>query len=633
MLQSIHDKLKGWLAGVVLGAIGLVFVFWGINWTMSAPNYAAKVNGSEISSSEVRQAYQQQLAQFERQSSGSIDDLQRNMLKRHVLDEYVNSEAVVTRADELGYRVSDADVLKAMEGVPAFQVDGKFNKDHALAVLKAQGGRSVAEIENLFRRDVKLRQLDTALSVSSFATASELKQLRTLTRQQREVSWFTVPAAKYIAAAMADDAALKAYYDAHKTQYMTPETVDLRYLEISMAQLESKVKVDDAQLKAYYEEQKAKTPERFTQPEQRRVRHILLQVADPKEDAAVKAKAESILKRIQGGEDFSKLAKEFSQDPGSAQQGGDLGWSERKVWVAPFADAAYSMKEGELRGPVKTQFGYHILKLDGIQPVAVKTFDQAKVDLEAEYRRSEAERLFSNAQDQLADAALQNTTDIDVVARKAGLAVHDIPNFSRTDGGGDLGKAAPVLEAAFTQDVLDGRLSPIVEVEKGRGVVLRATDHKLPQQKPLEAVRTEIVAAWKTQRGAELAAAAAADAVKRLNAGEAWDTVAKSLGSAPQPAKFVARSDQAVPMAIRREAFEAPKPAGKPVYENVPLDAGDAAVLALTQVREDPSGDPKEEETQLRRQFAQQSASSEAQGYAVAARADAKVSVNPQALD
>src|ERR1700736_6354779 len=550
MLQSIHDKLKGWLAGVVLGAIGLVFVFWGINWTMSAPNYAAKVDGSEISSSEVRQSYQQQLAQFERQSNGTIDDLQRNMIKRHVLDEYVNSEAVVTRADDLGYRVSDADVIKAMEGVSAFQVYGKFDKDHALAVLKAQGGRSVAEIENLFRRDVKLRQLDTALNISSFATASELKQLRTLTRQQRELSWFTVPAAKYIAEATADDAAIKAYYDAHKAQYMTPETVNLRYLEISMAQLESKVNVDDAQLKAYYEEQKAKTPERFTQPEQRRVRHILLQVAEPKEDATVKAKAESILKRAQGGEDFAKLAKEFSQDTGSAGQGGDLGFSERKVWVAPFADAAFSMKEGEIRGPVKTQFGYHILKLEGIQPTAVKTFEQGKTELEAEYRRNEGERLFNNAQDQLADAALQNTTDIDVVARKAGLTVHDIPDFSRSEGGGDLGKSAPVLAAAFNQDVLDGRLSPTVEVEKGRGVVLRATDHKLPQQKPLDAVRTEVISAWKRQRGVELAAAAAEDAVKRLTAGESWEAAAKSADATVLPAKFYARSDQEVPVEI-----------------------------------------------------------------------------------
>jgi peptidyl-prolyl cis-trans isomerase D len=191
MLQTIHDKLKGWLAIVVLGAIGLVFVFWGINWTLSAPDYAAKVNGSEISSNDVRQTYQQQLAQFERQVKGPLDDVQRNEIKRRVLDQYVNAEAVVTRADKLGYRVSDAELLAAMAQVPAFQVDGKFDQAHALAILKAQG-RSVSEIEDLFRRDVKLRQLDQALGLSSFATSSELKLLRALTRQQREVAWFTL---------------------------------------------------------------------------------------------------------------------------------------------------------------------------------------------------------------------------------------------------------------------------------------------------------------------------------------------------------------------------------------------------------------------------------------------------------
>jgi peptidyl-prolyl cis-trans isomerase D len=632
MLQTIHDKLKGWLAGVVLGAIGLVFVFWGINWTLSAPNYAAKVNGSEISSSEVRQSYQNQLAQYERQANGPLDDAKRNELKKHVLDDYVNSEALVTRADELGYRVSDRELLAAMAQVPAFQVDGKFDQAHAIAILKAQG-RSIGEIESLFRRDVKLRQLDSALTSSSFVTAAELKQLRELMRQQRELAWLTLSAAKYAAEATPDDAALKAYYDAHKADYMTPETVNLRYAEISLADLAAKVSVDDAQLKTYFEEQKTKTPERYTQAEQRQVRHILLQVTDPKDDAAVKAKAEGILKRAQSGEDFAKLAQEFSQDSGSAPQGGDLGWADRKAYVAPFAEAAFGMKEGEIRGPVKTQFGYHILKLEGIHPATVKTFEQSKSDLETEFQRNEAERLFNNAQDQLADAALQNTTDIDVVARKAGLKVHDIQNFSRTDGGGDLGKAPTVIEAAFSQDVLDGRLSQMVEVEKGRGVVLRATDHTLPQQKPLETVRAEITAAWKKQRGAELAAQAAGDAAKRLTAGEPWDSVAKSLGVPPQAPKFVARADQAVPFEVRRDAFEEPKPTGKPIYSSVALGTGDAAVVALSAVREDPSGDPKAEDAKLRREFAEQAASAEAQGYAAAARADAKVQINLQAIE
>jgi peptidyl-prolyl cis-trans isomerase D len=631
MLQSIHDKLKGWLAYVVLGAIGLVFVFWGINWTLSAPTYAAKVNGSEISSNEVRQSYQQQLAQMERQSSVPLDDAMRNEIKRRVLDQYVNSEALVTRADDLGYRVSDSELLAEMSKVPAFQVDGRFDQAHALAVLNAQG-RSVAEIEGLFRRDAKLRQLDMALNVSSFATPTELKEFRALTRQQRELAWLTLAAAKYAAGATPDDAAIKAYYDAHKSGYMTPETVNLRYVELSLAQLESKVSVDDAQLKAFYEEQKTKTPERFSQAEQRRVRHILLPVNDPKEDAAVKLKVEGILKRAQGGEDFSKLAKEFSQDPGSAAQGGDLGWSEKKVFVGPFADAAFSMKVDEIRGPIKTQFGYHILKLDGIQPPAVKTFEQSKAELETEYKRNEAERLFNNAQDQLADAALQNATDIDSVAKKAGLTVQDIANFSRNDGGGALGKVPAVIDAAFSQDVLDGRLSPIVEVEKGRGVVLRATDHKVPQQKPLEAVRTDVVDAWKKQRGVELAAAAAVDAAKRLNAGESWDAVAKSLGVTGAAPKFIARSDQDVPMEVRGAAFRAPKPVQKSIYENLSLANGDAAVLAFSAVREDPNA-AIVKDADIRRQFAEQIASSEAQSYAAAARADAKVTLNPKAID
>src|SRR6202166_1476641 len=418
MLQSIHDKLKGWLAGVVLGAIGLVFVFWGINWTMTAPTYAAKVNGSEVSANEVRQSYQQQLAQVERQTNGAKSDAQRTDIKRRVLDTYVNSEALVTRADALGYKVSDAEILQAECQIPAFQVDGKCDPAHAVAMLRAQG-RSPLEIQGLFARDVKLRQLNSALSLSSLATATELKQIRALTKQQREIAWVVLSAEKYANQATPDEAALKTYYDAHKSEYMTPETVDLHYVEISLTAIAAKVTVDDAQLKTYYDEQKTKTPERFAQPEQRRVSHILLTVADPKDDAAAKAKADAILKRAQAGEDFAKLAKEFSQDPGSAGQGGDLGWSERKVWVAPFADAAYSMKVDEIRGPVQTQVGYHILKLAGIRPSTVTTFEQAKPDLETEYRRNEAEKLFNNAQDQLADAALQNATDIDVVARKA----------------------------------------------------------------------------------------------------------------------------------------------------------------------------------------------------------------------
>jgi peptidyl-prolyl cis-trans isomerase D len=281
---------------------------------------------------------------------------------------------------------------------------------------------------------------------------------------------------------------------------------------------------------------------------------------------------------------------------------------------------------------VKTQFGYHILKLDAIQPATEKTFEQARGDLETEYRRNEAERLYNDAADSLADAALQNTTDIDVVARKAGLSVADIPNFSRSEGGGALGKVPGVIEAAFSPDVLDGHLSPIVEVDKGRGVVLHATDHKHPEQKPLDAVRGEVVAAWRKQRGIELASAAAADAAKRLTGGESWDAVVKSLGQSAPPPKFVSRSDQEVPMEIRTAAFMAAKPAQKPTYETVVMSNGDSAIFDLSAVREDPA-DGGIKEADLRRQVAQRVGQAESQSYAAAARADASVALNPQAIE
>ncbi len=390
--------------------------------------------------------------------------------------------------------------------------------------------------------------------------------------QQREIGWIEVSAAKYAADATPTDADIEAYYDAHKSAYMTPETVNLHYLEISLAKLAANVTVTDAQLHAYFEDQKKKNPEAYVQPEERRVSHILITATDPKDLAAAKAKAESIFKRAQAGEDFAKLAKEYSQDPGSAKQGGDLGWSEAKDWVKPFADAAFAMKVGEIRGPVQTQFGYHILKLEGIRPATVKTFDQSKNDLAAEYKRNEADKQFNDLQDKLADAALQNPTDIDAAGRKAGLPVQEIKDFSRTQGGAPFGASKPLIDAAFSADALDGNLSSIVEVTKGDGLVLRSTDHKMPQQRPLADVRADVIAAWKRQRGTELAFAAAQDAKKQLEGGAAWADVAKSLSVTPDLPRWVSREDQSVPITIRRMAFESPKPAAKPVYDALALE-------------------------------------------------------------
>ena len=173
MLQSIHDKLHGWVAYVVLGAIASTFVLWGINWTLGTADYAAKVNGREIGVNAVRESYQRQLSQLMRAENGAVDEAQRAALKHKVLDQFVGSEALISRAQDLGYRVSDEELMKEMGRIPALQVAGKFDKEHAIAVLRSQG-RDIGEIEAQIRRDVQLQQLDTALHYSSFATPTEV---------------------------------------------------------------------------------------------------------------------------------------------------------------------------------------------------------------------------------------------------------------------------------------------------------------------------------------------------------------------------------------------------------------------------------------------------------------------------
>ena len=631
MLQKIHDRLTGWVAYLVLGGVAGVFALWGINWTTRTPDYAAKVNGTEIPANQVRDAYQRRLAELDRQANGTVDDAARAALKKKVLDEFVAQEALITRVHSLGYRVSSADVLAAESQIPAFQVGGKFDPAHAIALLQANG-QSIDQVEATIRRQIQLNQFADALNLSAFATPAEVDRVEALLHEQREIGWIQIPSAPYAASATPTDQQVQAYYQAHPGAYMTPETVDLRYIELSLAKLAAAVPVGDAQLRAYYEDQKAKNPQDFVQPEERRVSHILIAVSNPKDDAAAKAKAERIYQLAAGGADFAALARKYSQDPGSAQQGGDLGWNDRKAWVKPFADAAFGMKVGQIVGPVKTQFGYHIIKLVGIKPASVKTFEQSKAQLTAEYRRAQADKEFNHLEDKLADAALQNPTDIDAAARKTGLPVQTIPGFTRQSGGGPFLHVQPVIDAAFSPDVLDGNLSSLVQVSKDDAIVVLSTNHQMPRLEPLSAVHDAVVAAWKQRRGTELALAAAQAAEKSLAAGQTWTEVAKSLKLGAQAPRFVSREEPSVPIEIRRDSFDAPKPKLAPFYRAIALHDGDAAVFGVDAVRQDPSANGSDKPL-IARELAATYAGEEAQAYATAARAHAKVVLNPKAID
>ena len=236
--------------------------------------------------------------------------------------------------------------------------------------------------------------LEGGIRASNFLTAAELTRLSALEDQQREVRYFTLAAEQFAGSVKVDDAAVEAYYKAHQSQYMTPESDKLEYAELRLESLTGQQTVSDADVHAAYEKAKS----HLLVPEKRRARHILI---TGKDDAAALAQAQQVLAQVKAGKDFGELAKQYSQDPGSAKNGGDLGWAERGSFVAPFADALFGMQVGEVKGPVKTQYGYHIIRLDEVQAAKGKSFEEARADLEAQLRRDRATDRFGEIQEQL----------------------------------------------------------------------------------------------------------------------------------------------------------------------------------------------------------------------------------------
>ena len=513
MLQKIRDKISGWFAWVFLGAIAVVFVFWGIRFESGPTAAAAKVNGESIPVEQVRRAWQQRLAQLQQ---AARDELPAAVVKEEqtkLLNEFVDREVLIQHVVAMGYRVSDADLAREIQSLPELQVDGKFSRDRYAALLAAQG-RTESQFEQDFRRDVQVRQLQNGIALSSFATQGELGKRLALEGETRDIDYFTVAATPFAAQVAVSPEEVQAYYDANKASFVTPETVALQYVAIKASDVAATVAVTDEALHEYYDQV---APERYQDPERRRARHILIDAGT--DDAAAKKKADEVLAKAKAGEDFGKLASEYSGDPGSKAQGGELGWATRQSFVQPFADALFAMKVGEISGPVKTQFGYHVIQLEEVQPARQRSFDEVRAELESEYRSEQAQALFYEKSQQLADDAFAALTELDSVAQKLGLTLQTVAGFTRK-GGGPFDANRKVIDAVFSDEVLQQRQnSPAINVTDDEVAVFRVTDYKPAAPRPLDEVRTELEATLREQGARKAAEAAALADAARINGG------------------------------------------------------------------------------------------------------------------
>ena len=633
MLQKIGDTLKGqkWLAYLVLGALTLVFAAWGaygiVNLNFGGSNYAAEAQGAKIPLETARNAWLRQQAQWQQRLGGAdIPAPLRSRLQDQVLEGLISRALIDQRTHELGYRVSRDDLREAVQSEPAFQVGGQYSAEAARAAL-AQAGISLDAYQDDLRSSVQRVQLEGGIRASDFYTPTELARLTALEDQEREVRYLVLPLERFKPSAAIDDAAVQAYYQAHQGQYMTPESAHLKYAELRLGALAAQQTVSDADLHAAYE----KARSRLEVPERRRARHILI---TGKDDAAALEKANEVLAQLKAGKDFGELAKQYSQDPGSAKNGGDLGLAERSSFVAPFADALFGMKVGEIKGPVKTQFGYHILRLDEVQAGKSKSFEEARAELEARLRRDRATDRFGEIQEQLQSRVAEPGADLGALAQEYGLQSGDIASFLKGQGAPPLGAAPALQEPVFGDSALPiARLGGPMLLGDDRLLIVKVLERHKAEPKPLAAeVRASIVAMISRERGTQAALNAAQSARAELEGGKPFDSLAQELKLSADPAHFVGRRDPSIPAQIREAVFAAPTPGAKPVCLALALGDGGTAVVAVSRVRLAPAADAKAQGARAQQESERQGAE-DASAYVEELRRTADVRKNPKAFE
>jgi peptidyl-prolyl cis-trans isomerase D len=638
MLQKIGDALKGreggkhrkWITYLFVGVLSFVFAAWGaygiVNLNFGGSNYAAEANGSKVSIEDARNAWLRQQSVWQQRLGGSeLPAPLRTRLQDQVLESLIRRALLTQRSHDLGYRVSDAALREAVQGEPAFQVDGVYSPEAAKAAL-AQAGISVDAYQLQLRTDLQQLQLEGGIRASDFLTPAELTRLTDLEDQQREVRYLTLPPDRFRSSTAVTDAAVQAYYKEHLAQYMNPESARLQYAELRLETLATQQQLSDADLHAAYEKEKS----RLEVPEKRHARHILV---TGKDDATALAQAQQVLAQAKSGKDFGELAKQYSQDPGSAQNAGDLGWAERSAFVKPFADALFAMKVGEIAGPVKTQYGYHIIRLDEIQAGKGKSFEEARPELEAQVRRARATDRFGEIQEQLQAKLAEPGADLGALAQQYNLQPGEVKEFVKGAGGAPLGAAPQLQELLFGEPPLGtDKLAGPTLLGDDRLVILKVLEHRASAPKPLAEVRESIVAAIAKEQGTQAALSAAQRARDELLKGSSFDAIATELKVSADPAHFIGRNDPSVPAQIREAAFALPRPTGKPEFRALTLNDGGAALIAVSAVRTAAAHDNQAQASRAQ-QESERLGTGAALAYVDEVRRTASVRKNPKAFE
>lgn len=611
MLQALREKSSGWIATIILGLLIIPFAFFGMEQYLfqRSETFAAKIEApptwwpavpdwwlvrkafwqkEEISVDEFRGAFER-VRQNQRASAGeSFDVREFESLdnKRRILELLVDERVMRMTTDREGFVIGDAQVSKAIQSMQEFQVDGKFDVQRYRLMLASRAPAiTPTQFDQQIRDELTRLMLARQLQGSAFVTNSEGQRLIGILSETRDVSYAVLPA-PLADAAPVSAADIANWYKAHPEDFRTPEMVAIEYVDVDASALPLPAAADESSLRERYEQEKA----RFVEPEQRLTSHILVKT-DPKADPAMlkaaELRAQDLLKQARAaGADFAALARQHSEDEGSKNGGGDLGWvSKNGQMVKPFEDAVFTTAAGTISGPIKSDFGWHIIQVREMKPGREMPFEQARPELERMLAEAARERAYNDLTGTLVDEVLKSPTSLAPAARKLNLPVQKLGPFARGQGSGIAANPA-VLRAAFSENLMESRMvSDPIEIAPNHSVLIRVAERMPERVQPLDKVGPQVVAAVRADRARKAAEAEADAALARLKKGESLATIATEKKWILANVPGVPRNAPAPDAEASEAYFQVPAPAaGKTSPGKVQLQNGQMVVFEVTRI-------------------------------------------------
>ncbi len=624
MLKDIREKFTGGFAIGILVLIGIPFLFFGLNYSFTGAGTAATVDGDEITISRFEQSYRDALQANTdlAQASGAV----RVQIRYAVLDRMIRERLIDNHLRANGYQISDRQVTDLIQQEPTFQDDGVFDRSLYKEFLAARGLKA-GNFERGQRQRLRQEQLQRAIAASAIVTPAEYRRYLNLVAEQRVVTLATLGQDSVSADIAVSDEMITAYYGDNPTLFQVPDTADIEFIAIRRDQLAANVNVSEEELAEFYKGSK----DRYLQDEQRQARHILILFDG--DAAAAESTANDLMTRLQAGESFEELAREYSQDGGTSSQGGDLGSLTQSQLSGELGDAIFSMAEGALEGPVKSEYGYHIVRLDSVSEQGPLALDEVRSELLRELRDSGADTAFRDLEGQISNA-LFDATDLQSIAASVGIDVESASGFSRA-GGEPFGANQAAIDAVFDDIVLhDGQISELIELDANTSAIFKVTQYNEATRRALIDVRDEIDDAIRAQAVERLMIDRAEQILAAMAEGVDFGQAAEAAGATVSKPQLISRQAKEIDQAVLFEVFAAGKPTqAVPVRGRVRNIAGGYTVFSLDAVLPGrPESIPLAERDARKLQLAQESGIGDYRAFVQALYDDADIAINDDIL-